>query len=178
MFSHKIFFPVIICLIILLSLSCDDKFKPTQTNINTEELPSQESWHSTVIFSDSGKTKAVLEAGHIMLYSNKGYTLIDSGAKVDFYKGGIVASVLTGMRGKIDDKTRDIEIYDSVKIVSSEGSELKTQKLFWNNKTQRVSSDEFVRIKTPTETIEGVGFESDQNLKNYKIFKVSGTFSE
>jgi lipopolysaccharide export system protein LptC len=175
---NKIFLSLLFLIPALIFLSCEEKFKPTQTNLNTEDSPSQESWNSTVIFSDSGKTKAVLEAKHISVYPNKGYTLIDSGAKVDFYRDGKIVSTLTGERSKIDDKTKDMEIYDSVVVVNTEGSELRTQKLFWNNKTQKVSSDEFVRIKTPAETIEGVGFESDQNLKNYKIFKVSGTFSK
>lgn len=174
-FRYFFILPVFILLILTLS-SCDDKFKPTQTNVNTVDSPSQESWNSKVIFSDSGKTKAVLDAGHISVYSAKGFTLIDSGAKVDFYRDGNIVSTLIGRRGKIYDNTKDIEIYDSVSVVNKEGSELRTQKLFWNNKTQKVSSDEFVKIKTPSETIEGIGFESDQNLKNYKIFKVSGTF--
>ncbi|MDQ3022397.1 MAG: LPS export ABC transporter periplasmic protein LptC [Bacteroidota bacterium] len=164
--------------LLFIFLSCEDKFKTTQTNLNTSDSPGQESWNSTVMFSDSGKIKAILDAGHISVYSSKGYTLVDSGAKVDFYKDGILVSTLTGRRSKIDDKTKDIEIYDSVVVVNNEGSELRTQKLFWNNKTQRVSSDEFVQIKTPEEAIEGIGFESDQSLKNYTIFKVSGMFSK
>lgn len=173
--SKKIIF--IIAAVLSFIAGCDDKFRPTQTNVSTEDSPTQESWNSTVIFSDSGKTKAVMEAGHISVYSNKGYTLIDSGAKVDFFNDDVKVSTLTGRRAKIDDKTKDIEIFDSIKVINYEGSELTTQKLLWTNKTQRVSSDVFVRIVTPTEAIEGVGFESDQNLKNYKIFKVSGTFS-
>jgi len=170
-------FLFVVGIILLFGLgSCDDKFKPTQTNINAADSPSQESWNSKVIFSDSGNTKAILNAGHISVYTNKGYTLIDSGATVDFFKDGVKVSTLEGRKGKIDDRTKDIEIFDSVVVVNNEGSELKTQKLFWNNRTQKVSSDEFVSIKTPNETIEGIGFESDQNLKNYKIYKVSGTF--
>ncbi|MEO8209546.1 MAG: LPS export ABC transporter periplasmic protein LptC [bacterium] len=176
MINRKIFLFIVFIFSQFIFSSCDDKFKPTQTNLNTVDFPGQESWNSTVVFSDSGKTKAILDAKHISVYSSKGYTLVDSGAKVDFYKDGTIVSTLTGRRSKIDDRTKDIEIYDSVVVVNNEGSELKTQKLFWNNKTQRVSSDEFVRIKTPEETIEGIGFESDQNLKNYTIFKVSGTF--
>ena len=178
MLYRRIYNLITISFLLFTLSSCEDKFKPTQTNLNTNEAPSQESWNSTVIFSDSGNTKAVLKAGHISVFSDKGYTLIDSGAVVDFYKGGEVGSTLTGRRGRIEDKSKDIVIYDSVKVVNKEGSELQTQKLFWNNKTQRVSSDDFVSIKTPSETIEGIGFESDQNLKNYKIFKVSGTFSK
>jgi LPS export ABC transporter protein LptC len=165
-------------LLCLILSSCEDKFKPTQSGLTADDSPSQESWNSEVIFSDSGNVKAVLKAGHISVYTIKGYTLIDSGATVDFFKNKVKVSTLTGKRGKIDDKTKDIEVYDSVVVINNEGSELRTQKLLWNNKLQKVSSDEFVRIKTPSETIEGVGFESDQSLKNYKIFKVSGTFSK
>ncbi len=176
MLGKKLFFLFIYLSTIFLFSSCENKFKPTLTDLNLEDNTSQESWNSTVIFSDSGNVKAILNAGHISVYTLRGYTLIDSGAKVDFYKNDKKVSTLSGKRGKIDDKTKDIEIYDSVVVINSEGSELRTQKLFWNNKTQRVSSDEFVRIKTPNETIEGIGFESDQNLKNYKIYRVSGTF--
>ncbi|MEO6695539.1 MAG: LPS export ABC transporter periplasmic protein LptC [Ignavibacteria bacterium] len=176
---HKLKILVITAIVFLISLnSCDDKFKPTPTNLLGEDSPSQESWNSKVVFSDSGNIKAILNAGHISIFTNKAYTLIDSGAIVDFYREGIKVSTLQGEKGKIDDRTKDIEIFDSVIVVNNEGSELRTQKLLWNNKTQKVSSDVFVRIKTPNETIEGIGFESDQNLKNYKIYKVSGTFSK
>ncbi|MFZ1322803.1 MAG: LPS export ABC transporter periplasmic protein LptC [Ignavibacteria bacterium] len=157
--------------------SCEDKFKPATNNSESNDMPTQESWNSTVVFSDSGNIRAVLTAGHIAVFTTKGFTLIDSGAKVEFYKEGEIVSVLTGLRGRIDDKTKDIEISDSVTVVNTEGSQLKTEKLIWKNSEQKVYSDEFVKITTPDETIEGTGFESDQNLKNYKIYKVSGVFN-
>lgn len=165
-------------LIVLNFGSCEDKFTPSQTYINTDSTPSQESWNSSVIFSDSGNVKAVLTAGYISVFKDKMVTIIDSNAKVDFYRNGERVSTLTGKSGKVDDRTKDIEMYDSVVVVNNEGSELRTQKLLWNNKTQKVSSDVFVKIKTLTETIEGIGFESDQSLSNYRIFQVSGTFQK
>jgi LPS export ABC transporter protein LptC len=129
------------------------------------------------VFSDSGYVKAILRAGHIAVFNNKGYTLVDSNAVVDFYNiNGEKVSTLHGKKGKVFDRTKDIEIYDSVVAVNQEGSVLRTEKLLWNNKSQRVSTDVFVNIKTPNEEIEGIGFESDQNLKNYTIYKVTGTF--
>lgn len=173
----KHFYLLFLISLLFLFNSCEDKFKADSTDINSNDAPTQESWNSTVVFSDSGITKAILTAGHISVFGNKGYTLIDSGAKVDFYNDNVKVSTLTGKRGKVNDKTKDIEVYDSVRAVNNEGSELTTEKLFWDNKLRKISSDQFVRIKTPGEAIEGIGFESDQNLKNYRIFKVSGTFS-
>jgi len=163
---------------LLLFSSCESKFEPPKTNFNSTDFPNQESWNTNVTFSDSGVVKAILKAGHISVYNSRGYTLIDNSAVVDFYKGGEKVSTLTGKRGKVLDATKDIEIYDSVVVVNNEGSVLKTEKLFWNDKTQRVSTDVYVKIITPKENIEGIGFESDQSLKNYSIFKVIGTFSK
>jgi LPS export ABC transporter protein LptC len=118
--------------------------------------------------------KAVLQAGRIRVFTKFNYTLIDSSAKVDFYKSGVYSSTLTGKRGKIYDVTKDVEVYDSVKLVSSDSSVLTTNKLYWVNKTQKIKSDEYVHIKTKAEDIQGYGFEADQNLKNYVIYKVSG----
>ena len=157
-------------------LSCENKLEPPRTDLNSEEIPDQESWEPTVVFSDSGTVKAILRAGHIAVFNKKGYTLVDSNAVVDFYRDGQIVSTLSGKKGIVIDSTKDIEMFDSVVVVNKEGSVLKTEKLFWNNKTQRVSTDAFVNIKTPNEEIEGNGFESDQNLKNYIIYEVTGTF--
>lgn len=158
--------------------SCENKFVPPKINLNSEEIPEQESWNSSVAFSDSGNVKAILRAGHISAFNKKGYTLIDSGAKVDFYKNGELVSTLTSKRGKVLEPSKDIEIYDSVVVVNKEGSILKTQKLLWSNKSQKVSTDVYVKIKSPKEEVEGIGFESDQGLTNYKIYKVTGIFTQ
>jgi len=157
-------------------VSCgSEKIEPVKTDIiSTDSIPSQESFNSTVTFSDTGRVKAVLEASRIRVFSKFNYTLIDGGATVKFYKSGVYSSTLTGKRGKIYDVTKDVEVYDSVKMVSEDGSTLTTNKLYWVNKTQRIKSDEFVHIVTKTDDIQGFGFEADQNLKNYVIYKVSG----
>jgi LPS export ABC transporter protein LptC len=170
-----VLFLILLVTVPLYLQACSDKFEPPQTDIvNPDSIPSQESYGTTVTFSDSGKVKAILDAGRIRVFTKYNYTLVDSGAKVDFYKEGIYSSTLTGKRGKIYDATKDVEVYDSVKLVSTDGSVLTTNKLYWINKTQRIKSDEFVHIKTPNEDIQGYGFEADQNLKNYVIYKVSG----
>ena len=171
----KLFYYLLFIICYLLQACSSDKIEPPKTDISTSDsIPSQVSFHTAVTFSDSGRIKAILDAGMIRIFSRFGYTLIDSGAKVDFYKNGIVTSTLTGKRGKIYDNTHDVEVYENVKLVSTEGSTLTTNKLYWVNKTQRIKSDEFVHIQTKTDDIKGYGFEADQNLKNYVIYKVSG----
>lgn len=170
---------LIIFVFSLFITGCDEnKYVPPKTDINANEQPDQQSWNPVVSFSDSGKVVAILKAGFIAYYSKKGLTLIDSGARVDFYNDGKIVSTLTGKRGVVFDDTKNIEISDSVKVESSEGNTLITEKLLWINATRKVTSEEYVKITTKTEVIEGIGFKSDQDLKNYEIYKVTGTFTK
>jgi hypothetical protein len=61
-------------------------------------------------------------------------------------------------------------------VVSSDSSRLKTEDLLWDNRRQLIYTpkNEYVEITTPKEKLQGHGFESDQYLRNYRIFSVTG----
>ncbi|HAX47946.1 MAG TPA: hypothetical protein DCX92_03085, partial [Bacteroidetes bacterium] len=53
-----------------------DKIEPPKINITSaDSIPSQESYNTTVTFSDSGKVKAILTAGRIRIFTKFNYTL-------------------------------------------------------------------------------------------------------
>ena len=163
--------------ILFLSSGCEEKIKPSVLGgVSGSAFPSQESWNTTVRFTDSGTVKAILKAGHIADYEATKQTLLDSGVHVDFFdEHGVHSSVLTSRTGKVDENTNNLEADGNVVVVSDSGVVVETEKLFWDNRRQLIHSDEFVKITSPKETLQGHGFESDQSLKNYKIFKVTGT---
>ena len=160
----------------VLFVGCSDqKVKPSiNTALNVEELPAQESWNSKVIFTDSGKTQAILYTGHLRMFAGARETLLDSNVKVEFYNDlQTVSTVLTSKRGKVDDITRNLYAIDSVVAVSDSGVTLITQELMWRNDNQKIISEKYVTILTKVEKIEGYGFESDQSLNNYVIYNVT-----
>ena len=169
--------PLLFCLFISVALiSCsEEKVKPAiDKNIRVEELPAQESWNSRVIFSDSGKTKAVLETGHLRVFTEGQYTLLDEGVKVDFYdESEKISTVLTSLNGKVDDASQNLFAMDSVVAVNDSGVTINSDELMWRNKDKKIVSDKFVTITTPKEKIEGYGFESDQTLRNYVIHNIT-----
>jgi hypothetical protein len=63
---------------------------------------------------------------------------------------------------------------NDVVVLNIAGDTLRTEELIWEEATQRVHSDKFVRITTKTEIIMGDGFESDITFKNPKIYKIRG----
>jgi LPS export ABC transporter protein LptC len=167
---------VMFTLVALLLMGCEERIKPSVVPLPTSEVPSQESWNSTITFSDSARIKAVLWSGHIARFSQQRYTLLADSLRVDFYDTEQRhTSVLTSKRGRVNDATQDFAAYGSVVVVSDSGTTLKTDSLFWNNATRRIYTQAYVDIVSPTEHIMGTGMESDQNLKNYKIFRVTGS---
>ncbi len=68
------------------------------------------------------------------------------------------------------------ELDGNVEIKNLKGEEFKTQQMFWNQNTQRVYSDKFIRIRQTDRIITGHGFESNQQMTVYRIFRPEGIF--
>ena len=158
-------------------IGCEEKVKPSVlSGVSGMQLPSQESWNSTITFSDSGTVKAIVQAGHIYAYDNSTVTHLDSGVIVDFFdEVGLHTTTLTSRHAVVDEGTNNLEATGNVIVRSDSGTVVYTEKMFWDNKRQLIHSPEFVRIVSPKERLQGTGFESDHNLRNYRIFKVTGT---
>jgi hypoxanthine-guanine phosphoribosyltransferase len=52
-----------------------------------------------------------------------------------------------------------------------------SEHLIWNRETERITSDEFVRIRTEEQYITGYGLDSDQRFEDYTLKKIKGTLS-
>jgi LPS export ABC transporter protein LptC len=161
--------------LLLVLTGCEERLRPSVVAVNPTNMPSQESWRSTVTFSDSARVKAVVWAGHISSFRNERVTMLEDSVHVDFYNEvGQHTSLLTSRRGRVNDATEDFEALENVVVVSDSGTTLKTEKLLWTNADRKVHTDAFVDITSPTERIMGQGMVSDQGLKHYTIFKVTG----
>lgn len=159
----------------VLLAGCEERAKPSLISLGENEIPSQQSWRSTVTFSDSAVVKAVLWAGHIAVYENRHETLLGDSIHVDFYdQSGQRTSMLSAQRGRVDDRTRDFEAFEDVVVTSEDGTVLRTDSLFWTNAERKIHTEAFVDIRSATEQIRGQGLVSDQSLKNYRIFRVTG----
>ena len=160
----------------LLSAGCEDKIKPTVLpTVDSRTIPSQESWNSNIVISDSGRVRAVIDAGYLRVYEDQRKTHMSEGVTVHFFnEQGVETSVMTSKEGTVDEATNNLEASGNVVVTSSDKSTLKTEKLYWDNKRALIHTPEFVYINSPKERLQGHGFESDQNLKNYRVFRVTG----
>ncbi len=173
--SNHIFLPVFFLVTIFIMSCAGDEIKPEiDLTLEEENLPIQESWNSKVIFTDEGKLQGILYSDHMREYNDPKEKLLD-GVKIIFYnKEGKPTSRLTSKKGKIDELTQDMYAIDSV-VATNDSSHVKleTDELMWRKKDKKIVTDKFVRITSDEEIIEGYGFESDQQIKNYVIRNVT-----
>lgn len=153
----------------LLLNSCKQKQEEAVTNIEEIEFPDQEGWNSTVISSRNGIVGAIIKYGHMERFKKRNIVEFDGGIVVDFYnEQGVHTSKLTSEQGRLDEATNNIEAFNNVIVVSDTGITLKTERVWWDNSREKIISDKFVTIITAeNDTIQGDGFESDQNLENW-----------
>ena len=169
------------CLWIILSVllcSCESDTPSRVIALDTTKVPSHLSIAPRVTFLDSQYVRAVLNADTAKIYDTKMMTYLYGHVQAEFFnkQTGKRASVLTAERAEINDQTRDMTAFGQVVIVSdSNGTRITTDKIQWNNMRQLLLSDAPVLIVSPHETIQGIGFESDQYLRDYKIFNARGS---
>ena len=173
---QKHIFQFTIILIAVFIFSCtEEKIRP-HVNLTMEEenIPVQESWDSKVIFTENGILKGILYTDHLRAFNDPKEKLLD-GVRFEFYnEEGKKTSQLTSKHGRIDELTQDMYAIDSVVAINdSSNVKLETDELMWRKKDERIISDKFVRITSDEEIIEGYGFESDQQIKNYIIRNVT-----
>jgi LPS export ABC transporter protein LptC len=167
---------LLLSLMLLGSCANDTKVQPAVVpTVIPEEEPSQVSFDAQMKFSNEGLPRATLSAGRIRVYDKRRQTVLDSSVRVDFFdREGKHSSVLTARWANINDQTKYMVAYDSVKIVSDSGTTVYTDSLTWNNETQQITSPANVKIVEKSGRVTtGRGFESDQSLSNYKILKTT-----
>ncbi len=154
--------------------------KPTEHVEISQDAPDDESWHTTILFTDSVRMKARLTVGHARRYVSRMETMLDSNVYVQFYNdSGQVTATLIADSARIDDRTRDMVAYGNVHVESDNNMRVvDTDRLHWSNDRRVFFSDTDVKIDDRKEdrVIRGRGFESDDGLRNYKIYNASGRF--
>lgn len=143
--------------------------------------PTHTSYTVNIMLSDSSFVRARVSADVGRVREDVQQTELVGNVRVVFYqkRSDAIGARLTCDSVVIDDRTRNMTAIGSVVIISdSSKTTLRTSKLVWTHATQRVRSDQAVRIETPTEQIDGIGFESDQYLTDYRIFRVRGVHQQ
>lgn len=142
-------------------------------------LPSQTGKDITMLYSDSAVLKVKLQAPQMQVFEKdvkEKITILPKGFYIVFYDAlGKQSSTLKGDYGVRYETTRRMEAKYNVEVVTAKGEKLNTEHLIWDEKTKKISSDQFVKITTAKEIIMGNGLIANEDLSQYEIKEVTGT---
>lgn len=132
----------------------------------------------TYYYGPTGRLKGVLTAPVLYRYvQDTPYIVLDSGLRVDFYNDSEkVQSILTAKEGRYYERSNNIIVKDSVKVVSMGGRRiLQTRQLFWDPKKQQFYTHDPATLTTPAQTIVArQGLIAPADLSWYKFMQASG----
>ena len=159
-------------------MSCTNDMKEVMILPKKELRPSQVGDSVTLLYSDSTQLKVVLKANRMLIFNKnvtEPYTLLPKGLFVTFFDDQEkVSATLKANYGIRYDIKKQMEAKYAVELINKDGTKLETEKLIWNEVTQRIYTDAFVKITNRKEIIMGTGMESNQDFTKYEIKHVTG----
>lgn len=125
------------------------------------------------------KVKGKLTAPFMLRYqrTDSPYAEFPRTLHVDFYNLNMqVESQLDALYGKYLQNQDKVYLRDSVVVKNIlKGDTVRCQELWWDQHTERFTTDKPVRIYTKDKILFGTGMEADQNFRWYTIRKLTGT---
>ena len=166
---------MIIVLISFLAGGCSRHESPRQKE-EMEKSPDTRIEGATIILTQNGMKNAVVDAACIYRWEDKDSTEASDVKIVLFDTTGAARSELKSKRGFLRERTARFALFGDVVGISSDSSILVTQSLFWDPKTELITTDDYVEIRHRDGSIlRGWGLRADRDLKNAEIGRdVSG----
>ncbi|HIE16529.1 MAG TPA: LPS export ABC transporter periplasmic protein LptC [Bacteroidales bacterium] len=169
---------IIIIVVLLLFTSCENDIKEVRTLTADNKLPEMRAIDITIFRSDSAKLYFQLSAKEMIEYSNDKdpYVLFPKGFYAKHFED--FPKPESSIRAKWAKYFVNEKLWwakNNIIAENSKGEKLFAEELFWDQEKKIIYSDKYVKIQTLDEIIFGEGFESNQDISNYKIKKVKGT---
>ena len=158
---------------------CVNDMEEVQAIVEDTILPTEVADDIQIIYSDSAILKVILNAKHLERFVGEDpYIEMSNGVHVRFFNNlGNVESELRSNYAISYEKSDIMEAKENVVVVNKKGETLNTEHLIWEKKTEKIRTDEFVKITTEDEVIFGHGLESNQDFTKYRIKKIKGTIN-
>lgn len=166
-------------MLVLLS-SCGGKEKHLADPVGERDsLPSMQTRGVSSLVSDSGVIRYKILAEEWLVYDKR------NPSKWAFEKGIFLEKFNDSMQVDAKIKADTAYYYDKqklwdlrghVSVRNQRGEKFDTYQLFWNQNTQQVYSEKFIRIQQEDKVITGYGFKSNQQFTDYVIHNTAGIF--
>jgi len=166
-----------ILLVFGILCSCENDIEEIKSLTENKKSPVQSGKNVELIYSEKALVKIKVTAPIMEEYvGEEHYQEMTEGINVVFYDSLMNEnSTLTSKYAIHKVKEKIMEVENDVVIVNAKGEQLNTEHLIWLQETEKIYTDEFVKITTGDEIIMGDGLEANQDFSKWKIHKIRGT---
>ena len=151
----------------------------TDAITNRDSIPVMVTRDVSTYVSDSGvvRYKIITEEWKVYDRLDPSRWSFEKGIYLEKFDNNLaIEAVITSDTAYYYDNQELWELRGNVHIENEQDEEFDTQLLFWDQKSKRVYSDQYIRIRQQKRIISGVGFTSNQDLTNYTIKQTQGIF--
>jgi len=162
----------------LFFYACENDIEKIKAFSSPENLPIIEAKNFETLFTDSGTIRYSLKTTKLLRFENEGNEFIEFPEGMQLIQFDANKNVISSLRAdyaKQFVKEQMWEAKNNVVATNKQGDTLKTEHLIWEEKEEKIYTEEFVKIIRPDQIITGVGFTSDQYIQNWKIKNLKGT---
>lgn len=159
--------------------SCTNNAKKVRDLLADKNMPIGIARDINHIYKDSGEINSKLITTLLYDFSNRDehpYNEFPEGLRiVTIDKKTKDSTTITGNYALSYSKTSVSEIKGNVVIINhTDNIKLETNQLFWDQKEAYFFTEDGFRLTTGTDTINGFGFEAQQNLKKWIAKDITG----
>ena len=161
----------------ILFYGCENDIEKIKAFSSPENLPFLEAHNFETLFTDSGQVRYSLKTPTLLRFENEGVEYIEFPDGMELIKFDAKQNIVSSLKAdyaKQFVKDQRWEAKNNVVATNEKGDTLKTDHLIWEEKTEKIYTEEFVKIIRPDQIITGVGFTSDQALQNWRIKNPKG----
>jgi len=144
-----------------------------------ESMPVLVSDSVTTLISDSGITRYRIETPRWLVFdrAEPNYQEFPQGIYLEQFDEDLsVQASLKADYAYYNEKEQQWTLRGNVHALNRKGEQFDTQELHWNQHEHRVYSDSTIHITRERSIIEGVGFESNEEMSKYTILNPTGVF--
>lgn len=164
--------------IAVLFFSCSSDIETIKALSADERRPALTANDFEMIVSDSTVIIYKMKTPELIRFEeeNDPFMEFPQGVYIEQFDNNMqIVSSLSADYARYYEKEERWEAKNNVVAVNAENDTLKTEELIQDRKNGKIYSEQFVKIIRKDQIITGIGFESDEQMSNWKIKNPKGT---
>lgn len=169
--------PLLTAILVFMLASCLEKEYDLDSLRSPQDYSVEEATDVEILYSDSARLKVRIEGPMLRryIYRFRVEEEFPKGVQVTFFDAyGEPSAWLFANYAIRKPQDNQTIVQDSVVLYNTQGDKIEGLELIWDESTEEIHTDKFVRITRDEEIIYSRGFRSNQDFTKYTLYAPEG----